>query len=75
VSEQNDPGKIVRRGLALRSVSEFPGPARFFAELSKTCNSLAVDDPTVLDDGRDLLWTLEDGHVGDRVAIPDDDVS
>src|SRR6201987_6433500 len=54
---------------------ECPGPTEFLTQLAEAANCLAVDHPAVLDDGRDLLWPLEDGDVGDRVTVPNDDVA
>src|SRR6516162_8776745 len=52
-----------------------PGPTEFFTQFAEAANCLAVDHPAVLDDGRDLLWMLEDSDVGDGIAVPNDDVS
>src|SRR5207302_7571295 len=36
--------------------------------------TLAAYNPAVRDDERGLGWALQDGNVGDWVAVPDDDV-
>src|SRR5204862_7222456 len=35
---------------------------------------LTIDDPTVLDDGRNFTRPLQHGNVGNRVAVPNHDV-
>src|SRR6266446_10701560 len=52
---------------------EHAGARRLLAQLTETA-TLAVYNPAVRDDERGLGRALQDGNVGNRVLVPDDDV-
>src|SRR5262249_35124136 len=52
---------------------EYTGTRRLLAQRQEAA-SVAVDDPAILYDQRDLGWALQNGDVGYRIAGPDDDV-